>query len=63
MGAICSGKRRFKRQPTMMTSSLEKSTFSHRTILGRIHDAYTFNKVLGYGHYGVVRSATKINGN
>jgi serine/threonine protein kinase len=55
---ICCGRPKFAKEPTFI-SAIDKSLISKKTILENINQDYEFIRVLGHGHFGVVREAKK----
>jgi calcium-dependent protein kinase len=54
---IC-GKKGIKRAPTVH-ASIDTTEVTSRAIMAKISDHYDFSRVLGHGHFGVVREATR----
>jgi hypothetical protein len=55
---ICSGRSRFSKTPSIAVT-VPKSVVANNIVLDNINNHYEFQKVLGSGHFGIVREARK----
>jgi hypothetical protein len=55
---VCCGRARFNQEPTFI-ERINKSQISEKIILENINKDYKFIRIIGCGHFGVVREAKK----